>query len=200
MKSSMMKMTAAAALVLGMASAAHAAPTDAQVTIAGAVSTYTCDVALNGSNTLDVGVQTPGDVEALIAGDGTSRLLGLNPKTEVKLSGCMTPAAAGNATLIFTGAMAPDASPTQTNAAWGDASKSVGYGFGMAVTPKGGNQQTAQAVDFNHDSVVLDTAMTTGTDLNDLSAEIEPYMMRTAAAVVAGSNLNVPVVISYVHN
>lgn len=207
MKANMMKMTAAATLVLGMAGVAHAAGSvgsagaPANITITGAVSSTSCDVTVDKAS-LDIGTVLASDIAALTKGDGNG-VYGLNDSTTVSLVGCGAPVGAGKSELIFTASLAADANQNDTNAAWGDPSKPVGYGFMIHATPVGGTGGAAKDLSHKDDVLLLDTAATTSAGLGALKATIEPYMVRTTstdADIKAGTRLTVPMVISYSHD
>jgi major type 1 subunit fimbrin (pilin) len=207
MKTNMMKMTAAAALVLGMAGVAHAdgsaggAGNPANITITGAVSSVSCNVTVDKVS-LDIGTVLASDIAALTKGDATG-VYGLNDSTTVSLEGCGAPANAGNSELIFSANLAADANQSDTNAAWGDPSAPVGYGFMIHAKPTGGTGGVPKDLSHADDVLLLDTAADTSAKLETLKATIEPYMVRTTATdtdIKAGTRLTVPMVISYSHD
>lgn len=207
MKTNMMKMTAAAALVLGMAGVAHAAGSagsagdPANITITGAVSSVTCNVTVDKVS-LDIGTVLASDIAGLAKG-GVTGVYGLNDSAIVSLEGCGEPASSGKSELIFSANLAADANQGDTNAAWGDPSAPVGYGFMIHAAAAGGTGGATKDLSHADDVLLLDTAADTSAKLESLSAKIEPYMVRTTdkdADIKAGTRLTVPMVISYSHD
>lgn len=204
MKANMMKVTAAAALVLGMMGAAHATGTlsaggkDATVTISGGVTASSCDVVVD-KTALDIG-NVPLTGFAGLAKGAVAGVYGIADTAEVTLENCGTAVAPGSSELIFAAPMAQDADANDTAVAWGDPSKSLGFGFMINATPAGGDNGTAKDLSFNNNVLELDTAKVTGTDLDKLKATIAPYMIKTIAAAPTPGRLTVPMTISYIHN
>lgn len=208
MKTNMMKMTAAAALVLGMAGVAHAAGTpaskigaSANIQLGASVTDTTCDVVLNGSSDVNLGSILADELNQLTVDSGIGNS-GNGNTTSVKLMNCGEPNAAGNSRLIFSAMAAGDSPLSQTHRAWGEPGKSVGYGFMITATPDGGNKSSNVDLDFTNNVLLLDDASTSDTSalLNGLSATIAPYVVKTATAVTAGTSLSVPMTISYTHD
>lgn len=200
MKKQMMKMTAAAALVMGLVGGAQAA-TSAQVNLVGSVTATTCDVSLSGPAVLDVGAQTKTAVDALTADSvaAGNTLVGTQT-TKVMLANC-DPTTTETPYLVFNGVVAPDTPASSSVKSWGDASASNGYGLVLNVVGAGtGANTTPQIVHQGDNQYAISTAAAhTAAALNAMSATLTPEMIKVGAAgASAGTSIDTPVVISFV--
>ncbi|WP_436883501.1 hypothetical protein [Enterobacter asburiae] len=195
MKKQMMKLTAAAALVLGMASAAHAAGATAQLNISGAVTASECNVKLDGASAAPAGLSPvlTTDISGKTKTPVISSVLTGGKTVMATLDGCAALPTDASAYLVFNGTEAKGTNVSVNDLhAFSDSPTDVGYGY--AILAKGVKGPT----DFNNIEAVvqhgngtfsktsgaantyklIDTAHTgagvTATEMNEFEVELTP--------------------------
>ena len=144
MKKQMMKLTAAAALVLGMASAAHAAGSTAALNISGAVTASQCQVLLNGGSAASTVLDPQLATKITTAAANLTNLVAPGNVVVATLAGCGDMPQDSSAYLLFTGQKAPSTgSQAGDFAAFSDSATDVGYGYALRA------EVTAGPTDFN---------------------------------------------------